>query len=241
MQRQYNSSASRGEKPNHNATINAPLDMQRSAGAFVLLDALIPTNCSTNCTQVNNCSYWTKFRVPHRTFLFVYVQHLRDFRNYFFVSIILHLTSLNENQKKVYIKCFQFVVHAVVAELVYESIWSNQGKRDVCCLIYTFHCQVCDIRHCFNSQQGRINLPEHSVQQWAGHLLSEHWSCCEYHSLPAQSQSHLPAPLVSLRNTKKCVPETVEILTMCLCSCYYTGVVFDSIRFLESFQAEVLL
>lgn len=39
-------------------------------------------------------------------------------------------------------------------------------------------------------------LPVHSGQQWAGHLLSAHWSCCEHQSLQSQSQSH-PTLLVS--------------------------------------------
>lgn len=41
-----------------------------------------------------------------------------------------------------------------------------------------------------NSQELVDNLPVHSGQQWAGHLLSAHWSCCEHQSLRSQSQSH---------------------------------------------------
>lgn len=49
---------------------------------------------------------------------------------------------------------------------------------------------------CWNPLKLVDKLPVHSAQQWAGHLLSAHWSCCEHQSLRSQSQNH-PTLLVS--------------------------------------------
>lgn len=87
-----------------------------------------------------------------------------DFGNYFFVKLILHLTSLNE--KKVYLKCFHFNFHAVWVELpiVNESIQTNQvGKKMFAVLFIVTFLFTWDIGH--SSKQAKINSPERSVQQ----------------------------------------------------------------------------
>lgn len=74
------------------------------------------------------------------------------------------------------------------------SYWSNGSVFSV-----NFSLTVKMLQH---SGEVNMNSPEHSDQQWVGHPRSGHLSCCEYHSLLVQSQSHPPAPLVSVRNTK---------------------------------------
>lgn len=63
--------------------------------------------------------------------------------------------------------------------------------------MYDARCQYTRHRNVWIQQGVTNNSPVRSGQQWAGHPLSAHWSCCEHQSLRSQSQSR-PAPLESV-------------------------------------------